>query len=59
LGSAGTLLGPILGAAAFVSMEQIFSAWTEYWMFCLGIILMLRVLFLKKGLLGLIIKNGP
>jgi ABC-type branched-subunit amino acid transport system permease subunit len=30
------------------------SAWTEYWMFYLGIILMLRVLFLKTGLLGLI-----
>jgi branched-chain amino acid transport system permease protein len=54
LGSAGTLLGPILGAAAFVLLEQILSAWTEYWMFYLGIILMLRVLFLKTGLLGLI-----
>ena len=58
LGSAGTILGPILGAAAFVSMEQIFSTWTEYWMFCLGIILMLRVLFLKRGLMGLFTKNG-
>jgi branched-chain amino acid transport system permease protein len=52
LGSAGTLLGPILGAAAFVVLEQILSTWTEFWMFYLGIILMLRVLFLKTGLLG-------
>ena len=58
LGSAGTILGPILGAAAFVCMEQVFSTWTEYWMFCLGIILMLRVLFLKRGLMGLLTKNG-
>ncbi len=58
LGSAGTLLGPILGAAAFVTLEQLLSAWTEYWMFYLGIILMLRVLFLKTGLLGLISKKG-
>ncbi len=58
LGSAGTLLGPILGAAAFVCLEQILSAWTEYWMFYLGIILMLRVLFLKTGLLGLMTKGS-
>jgi len=58
LGSAGTLLGPILGAAAFVCLEQIFSAWTEYWMFYLGIILILRVLFLKTGLLGLFQNRG-
>jgi branched-chain amino acid transport system permease protein len=58
LGSAGTLLGPILGAAAFVTLEQLLSAWTEYWMFYLGVILMLRVLFLKTGLLGLISKQG-
>jgi len=58
LGSAGTLLGPVLGAATFVCLEQILSAWTEYWMFYLGIILMLRVLFLKTGLLGLMTKGS-
>lgn len=53
LGAAGTLLGPIVGAIVFVGLEQILSAYTEHWLFPLGIILVLRVLFLKDGLYGL------
>lgn len=54
LGAAGTLIGAIIGAAVFVGLEQLLSAWSEYWMFWLGVILVLRVLFLRKGLYGLI-----
>ena len=54
LGSAATLIGPILGAIAFVGLEQILSAWTGYWMFWLGVLLVLRVLFLRQGLYGLL-----
>jgi branched-chain amino acid transport system permease protein len=53
LGAAGTLLGAILGAVVFVGLEQILSGYTEYWLFPLGIILVLRVLFLRDGLYGL------
>ena len=44
LGAVGTLTGAIIGAVVFVGLEQILSAYTEYWLFPLGIILMLRVL---------------
>jgi branched-chain amino acid transport system permease protein len=44
LGTSGTLLGPILGAIAFVGLEEILSGYTEHWLFPLGVILVLRVL---------------
>ena len=53
LGSAGTLIGPILGAAMFIAFEQILSDMTPHWMLILGPILVARVLFLRDGLFGL------
>lgn len=55
LGSAATLIGPILGAVVFVGLEQVLSEWTEHWMFWLGLLLVLRVLLLKDGLYGLVL----
>lgn len=55
LGSAATLIGPILGAVVFVGLEQVLSEWTEHWMFWLGVLLVLRVLLLKDGLYGLLL----
>ena len=54
LGSAGTIIGPILGAIVFVGLEQWLSAVTEHWQLVLGIILVLRVLYLRTGLYGLL-----
>lgn len=48
LGTAGTLFGAIIGAVIFVGLEQILSSYTEYWLFPLGVILVLRVLLLKR-----------
>jgi branched-chain amino acid transport system permease protein len=48
LGTAGTLFGAIIGAVIFVGLEQILSSYTEYWLFPLGVILVLRVLVLKR-----------
>ena len=48
LGTAGTLFGAIIGAVAFVGLEQILSSYTEYWLFPLGVILVLRVLLFKR-----------
>jgi branched-chain amino acid transport system permease protein len=54
LGSAATITGPVLGAIVFTGLEQILSAWTEHWMFWLGLVLVLRVLLLRQGLHGLL-----
>ena len=50
LGGLGTLYGPILGAFAFLLLEDRLSAFTEHWMLALGPILILVVLFLRRGL---------
>jgi ABC-type branched-chain amino acid transport system, permease component len=54
LGGVGTLIGPILGAAAFVLLEMGLSDLTEHWMLILGPILVLVVLLLEGGLLSLL-----
>lgn len=54
LGSAGTLLGPVLGAAIFIFFEQILSDLTSHWMLILGPLLIARVLFLHDGIFGLL-----
>lgn len=56
LGSFGTLVGPILGAALFVIFEYVLSDWTEHWMLIFGPLLVLRVLLLKDGIYGLFLK---
>ncbi|MCI2807729.1 branched-chain amino acid ABC transporter permease [Eoetvoesiella caeni] len=58
LGSFGTLVGPILGAALFVLFEYVLSDWTEHWMLVFGPLLVLRVLLLKDGIYGLLLKPG-
>jgi branched-chain amino acid transport system permease protein len=54
LGAAGTLAGAIIGAVVFVGLEQILSAWTEHWLFFLGVLLVLRVLLLPQRFRGLL-----
>lgn len=54
LGSVGTLVGPVLGAAVFIGFEHVLSDWTEHWMLVFGPLIVIRVLFLKDGLYGLV-----
>ena len=54
LGGAGTVLGPIYGAAAFIVLRVVLVGFTEHWMLVLGPILILVVLAGKRGLAGLI-----
>ena len=54
LGGVGALLGPLLGAAALVTLETVLTSWTEHWQLVLGPILLLVVLFTHGGLNGLI-----
>jgi branched-chain amino acid transport system permease protein len=52
LGGAGSFFGPFVGALAFLSMEDVFSLWTSHWQIIVGIIFILFVLYLPKGIWG-------
>lgn len=54
LGGAGTLLGPALGSAVIVFLENVISAHTERWLLVLGLIYVALTLFAPEGLLGLV-----
>jgi branched-chain amino acid transport system permease protein len=58
LGGLGTLYGPILGAAAFLLMEETLAMYTEHWMIYMGPFLILVVLFAKGGLWPLLVGRG-
>jgi branched-chain amino acid transport system permease protein len=49
-GGAGTLLGPIVGAALVVIVKNIVSAYVERWNFMLGAIFVAIVVFMPEGL---------
>jgi branched-chain amino acid transport system permease protein len=57
LGGIGTAAGPLLGAFALLMVEEILKGWTEYWQIILGPLLVLSVIFFKRGLAGLFEKN--
>ena len=49
-GGAGTLLGPIVGAALVVIVKNVVSAYIERWNFMLGAIFVAIVVFMPEGL---------
>ena len=55
LGGMGTLFGPVIGAVALLLLEDVLSALTVHWQIILGPILILVVLFAKRGLFGLLV----
>jgi len=58
LGGIGTTLGPVLGAAVLLLLEDFLSGWTVHWQIILGPLLVLAVLFAKRGLAGLLPGGG-
>jgi branched-chain amino acid transport system permease protein len=54
LGGMGTLVGPVLGAAAFLLLENVLSSWTMHWQVIFGPLLVLVVLYARRGLYGLL-----
>jgi branched-chain amino acid transport system permease protein len=52
LGGMGTLVGPILGAASFLFLEEILARITEDWKLIFGPLLVLVALFARGGILG-------
>lgn len=54
LGGAGTLIGPAIGAAVIVLLENLVSAYTERWLIVIGTIYILVALFAPNGIIGFI-----
>jgi len=52
LGGMGTLAGPVVGAVVLLLLEEILSAYMEHWMIILGPVLVLVVLFARRGIWG-------
>jgi branched-chain amino acid transport system permease protein len=52
LGGAGSWFGPVLGAAAFLMLEEILSGITLYWQLIFGLFLIAVVLFARGGIDG-------
>jgi branched-chain amino acid transport system permease protein len=62
LGGSATSVGPLLGAAALLLLEDVLQGWSllpkeavrDHWQLYLGVILVLVVIFARRGLAGLI-----
>jgi branched-chain amino acid transport system permease protein len=51
LGSSGTIVGPIFGAAIFVLFQQVVSDWSQHWLFFFGLLIVVRILVFKSSVL--------
>lgn len=58
LGGLGTLYGPVLGAITLLLLEEWLNRYTEHWQLFLGPLLLLVVLFARRGLYGLLAGRG-
>ena len=59
LGGMGTLAGPVVGAVVLLLLEEILSAYMEHWMIILGPVLVLVVLFARRGIWGWFREGNP
>ena len=57
LGGVGTLVGPMLGAGAFIVLEEVLSGVTKHWMAIFGPLMLLVILFHKGGIHALLPKR--
>jgi branched-chain amino acid transport system permease protein len=58
LGGMGTFFGPMIGAAAFLLLENLVSLWTVHWQLVVGAVFMICVLFFPAGIWGTLISRG-
>jgi branched-chain amino acid transport system permease protein len=57
LGGMGTFFGPMIGAGAFLLLENLVSLWTVHWQLIVGAIFMICVLFFPAGIWGTLIQR--
>ncbi|MDB5966947.1 MAG: branched-chain amino acid transporter permease, partial [Polaromonas sp.] len=58
LGGMGTVFGPLLGALAFLGIEEVLKMVTEYWMVVFGAMIVVISLLGKSGIVGLLEAAG-
>jgi branched-chain amino acid transport system permease protein len=58
LGGMGTVFGPLLGALAFLGIEEVLKMVTEYWMAVFGAMIVVISLLGKSGIVGLLEAAG-
>jgi branched-chain amino acid transport system permease protein len=56
LGGMATTSGPVLGSFALLLVEDLLSGWTQHWQVILGPLLILSVIFFRRGLAGIFYK---
>ncbi|MEM9602427.1 MAG: branched-chain amino acid ABC transporter permease [Pseudomonadota bacterium] len=54
IGGVGRLMGPVIGACVFVTLEHVLGGLTEFWHIYLGIVLLVIVVFGRGGVMGLL-----
>ena len=54
LGGVASVWGGVIGAVVLLLLQEVLGAWTEYWAFWTGWVLLAVVLFARRGLAGLI-----
>jgi branched-chain amino acid transport system permease protein len=54
LGGVGTLIGAIYGSVLLVVLKSIIGSWTEHHLIVIGVLFMVCVMFLPKGLVGFV-----
>jgi branched-chain amino acid transport system permease protein len=52
IGGIGTIMGPLVGAIAYIILETVIAAYTQHWMVILGPVILMVALFARRGLYG-------
>jgi branched-chain amino acid transport system permease protein len=55
VGGVGTLIGPVIGAAVLIIFKDYLCVWFENYLFIMGVITILLVLYAPQGLLGILL----
>jgi branched-chain amino acid transport system permease protein len=53
LGGMASTAGPVLGTFALLLVEELLKGWTQHWQVILGPLLVLSVVFFRRGLAGI------
>lgn len=57
LGGTGRLAGPVIGAAAYILLEQLLGPVSQYWLGLVGLLLLVIVIFAPGGITGVILRE--